>query len=850
MSKLISTTQSVFRDTDASKVGDLVSGSANATTFYADGIKHMMQMSAIAAKNVGYNFEETMIATGAMNRAGITSGEMAGTLFRTAVPDLNPNTKPAEQAFSKYGLYDENGRSKFYNEQGSLRKPQEISALLAKQFKGVRDDDRDSAFQDIAGDRGKMMLASYFDLGQNNNQGMNEYVSDVKAKTAEQSADDRNSSPQARLRNLQNALTTSATEAFYGAVNSLGPVLDRATEYFVKFLPQITQFGKDFGTGVKDYFNNLFNTDAWQEAKTPGEKIKVFVESITTEVGSAFSEWFNGGGKEKIASGLVAGLSTLGEVAMDVGGQLVSTAWDLLVESMKQGFKEDPALTIGLGVFALFATGGLVAVGLANLVLFAKDIKNVLSGFPNTPKIGKGGKGGLGSGLGGCCCGGVGGGVDIDKNGNPKKTTTKKGNVSKGFKTAVDIAKKNANLLITAAVATGVAIKKFGKNPIKTTKAVLPKIVKVAKGLQNANKVSKLGLPGKIVGGAMVASTVASAFTKDATGPKKGKVYGKAPMDYGNPLEWGKSNENLYTKQLIEKYKEARKDGDSLTVQGTVSQLVAIAKDAQVNKNTEIINMVNKAMNNNETLSADIQGVDASIKPTPLPVGKIQEFFLGISNWNTTVAEIANSPLTTGVSMISGINFSGILGGLTTSVNLLSSNLMTDIETFVMNFGAQAAAATAGGGPVTISLAAVGIAAAARDVKVGDMARNAAVSAIANFPMPAFNFNFGGILGHLVSRIAGAARSAASNSIASTSAPSSPGPNKSRSGGEYRVPADGVRLVHRDETILPRGEARAYRNGSGSGGGGAIISGNTFHVREEADVQKVARQIARELLQG
>jgi hypothetical protein len=239
----------------------------------------------------------------------------------------------------------------------------------------------------------------------------------------------------------------------------------------------------------------------------------------------------------------------------------------------------------------------------------------------------------------------------------------------------------------------------------------------------------------------------------------------------------------------------------------------------------------------------------SSIKPTPLPVGKIQEFFLGISNWNTKVAEIGNSPLGTGVDLLTGMNFGGILSGLTASVNLLSSNLMTDIETFVTNFGVQAASAVAGGGPVSISLAALGVAAASRDTRVGEMAKNAAVAAIQNFPRPVFGFNFSGLIGSLVSRVAGAARSAASNSIASAS-PVTQGPNKSRSGGEYRVPADGIRLVHRDETILPRGEARAYRNGSGGSGGGAIISGNTFHVREEADVQKVARQIARELLQG
>jgi hypothetical protein len=512
--------------------------------------------------------------------------------------------------FKKYGLYDENGRSKFYNEKGDLRKPEELSKIVADAFKGKTNMEKDEAFQAIAGDRGKMLLAALNDLGQNNNAKFNEFTKDATAKTAKDSATDRNSSPQARLKNFQNALTTSATEMFYGAINSMGPVFDRATQYIEKFLPQITQFGKDFGTGVSDYFEQLFNTDAWQKAKTPGEKIKVFVENITEEVGNAFSDWFNSGGKEQIASGMVAGLSTLGEVAMDVGGQLVTTAWDLLVESMKQGFKEDPALTVGLGLFGLLAAGGLVAVGLANLVLFVRDIKRVLTGFPTIPKLGKGG---LGSGLGGCCCGGMGGGVDVDGNGNKtskgNKTNTKGGKMAKFAKSAGNFATKFGGWIVSAGVAVASVAKKFGKNPIKTTKAILPKAMQLYRGAKTANTVGKLGLPGKILGAGLLASTVASLFTKDATGPKKGEVYGKAPKDYGNPLEWDKSNENLYTKHLVEQYKSARKSGDSLTVQGTVAQLVAIANDAQENKNTEIINLVNKAMNNNETLSADIQDV-------------------------------------------------------------------------------------------------------------------------------------------------------------------------------------------------------------------------------------------------
>jgi hypothetical protein len=81
--KLISTTQPVFPDTSVTKIADLVSGVSNATTFNPDDLQHMMQMASIATKNVGYGFEDTLMLGGALNKTGIVSGEMAGTLMRT-----------------------------------------------------------------------------------------------------------------------------------------------------------------------------------------------------------------------------------------------------------------------------------------------------------------------------------------------------------------------------------------------------------------------------------------------------------------------------------------------------------------------------------------------------------------------------------------------------------------------------------------------------------------------------------------------------------------------------------------------------------------------------------------------
>jgi len=45
--------------------------------------------------------------------------------------------------------------------------------------------------------------------------------------------------------------------------------------------------------------------------------------------------------------------------------------------------------------------------------------------------------------------------------------------------------------------------------------------------------------------------------------------------------------------------------------------------------------------------------------------------------------------------------------------------------------------------------------------------------------------------------------------------------------------------------VLPRGEAEEYRRGRASGGVSVTISGNTFHVRQESDIQKIAYELAK-----
>jgi hypothetical protein len=71
------------------------------------------------------------------------------------------------------------------------------------------------------------------------------------------------------------------------------------------------------------------------------------------------------------------------------------------------------------------------------------------------------------------------------------------------------------------------------------------------------------------------------------------------------------------------------------------------------------------------------------------------------------------------------------------------------------------------------------------------------------------------------------------------------GGGKKHNGGLNYVPYNGYQAtLHRGEMILTRGEAQEYRKGRASGVS-VTISGNSFHVRQESDIQKIAYELAK-----
>lgn len=72
------------------------------------------------------------------------------------------------------------------------------------------------------------------------------------------------------------------------------------------------------------------------------------------------------------------------------------------------------------------------------------------------------------------------------------------------------------------------------------------------------------------------------------------------------------------------------------------------------------------------------------------------------------------------------------------------------------------------------------------------------------------------------------------------------GGKKSHYSGLDSVPYDGYSArLHKNEKVLTAREAKAYDEGQGRSGGGVVITGNNFTVREEADIDKIAYGLAK-----
>lgn len=145
-----STADAGTKATFLAQTADLLSQSANATTSDVSELALGLANAGGSAKVAGLDFRETVTGLSLL-APGFSSASDAGTSFKTLVSRLIPTTKPATEAMIALGLATEDGKSKFYDAQGSFIGLKNAAELLHTATAGLSEEQKSQAFNTIFG---------------------------------------------------------------------------------------------------------------------------------------------------------------------------------------------------------------------------------------------------------------------------------------------------------------------------------------------------------------------------------------------------------------------------------------------------------------------------------------------------------------------------------------------------------------------------------------------------------------------------------------------------------------------------------------------------------------------------
>lgn len=174
-------------------------------------------------------------------------------------------------------------------------------------------------------------------------------------------------------------------------------------------------------------------------------------------------------------------------------------------------------------------------------------------------------------------------------------------------------------------------------------------------------------------------------------------------------------------------------------------------------------------------------------------------------------------------------------------MNWLNSRGMKQIESVTSTLiGALSSAIERNAGPIAKAAFSVGS-------KIGSAIAKGIMDAISKNPIAKWVISGGSIAGIVYDKIRGLLDGGEKSKKRKSSSTRYYNPRliKGYYHGLSYVPYDGmIARLHRGEMVLTRKEADAYRKGQAGGAKSVVITGNTFVVREEADIRKIAHQLA------
>ena len=134
--EIMSTAMNAFHMDDATHAADILAGAANASATSVQEMRYSLAACSAVAAGAGVSFDDTNTALAVFAQNGL-KGSDAGTSLKTMLQNMIPTTKTQMEAFAELNLLTENGTSAFFDASGNMKSMADIAALLQDRLKGL-----------------------------------------------------------------------------------------------------------------------------------------------------------------------------------------------------------------------------------------------------------------------------------------------------------------------------------------------------------------------------------------------------------------------------------------------------------------------------------------------------------------------------------------------------------------------------------------------------------------------------------------------------------------------------------------------------------------------------------------
>ena len=262
--EIMSTAMNAFHMDDATHAADVLVGAANASATGVQELKYSLSAVSAVAAGVGMSFDDTNTALAVFANNGL-KGSDAGTSLKTMLMNLSPQTKQATEEMQRLGLLTDEGTSKFFDQEGHLRSLSDIAGLLQDHLSGLTDEEKMNALSTMFGSdaiRGGMIMLRE---GAKGVKDMNAAMKDITAHETAKVAMDNLRGSLLRLKSAWENLTIKLLDHGVGdGLRGFTEEFGKLTSHFSGLLDdglQVTDVIKIVGEGINDLKNKFLAFD-------------------------------------------------------------------------------------------------------------------------------------------------------------------------------------------------------------------------------------------------------------------------------------------------------------------------------------------------------------------------------------------------------------------------------------------------------------------------------------------------------------------------------------------------------------------------------------------------------------